>query len=233
MSAKPNGKAKARDRGIFEILPIERMVPEAASNLASGANPATPLVEPASLDPFDPAKLRLSQDFATSAGVKKHLTTVPVRKPSKEWFVQVHKDDNFRLQTYVIELKEEREMYLVDRSLWDNLSTEATFGPRALFTAISRQDVLFIWPVRLPSSDGKLDTWNESALEAASLATGRWIRVAANMALGAYESTEATANIPAPVWPEMSFQGLLKIAFRGRFIDSMDHIVLRRLRGEA
>jgi len=41
-------------------------------------------------DPFDPAKLRLTQDFTVATGVKKLLTTVPVRKPGKESFVQTH-----------------------------------------------------------------------------------------------------------------------------------------------
>lgn len=34
-------------------------------------------------DPFNPANLRLTQDFATSVGVKKMMLTVPVRKPDK------------------------------------------------------------------------------------------------------------------------------------------------------
>ena len=34
------------------------------------------------LDPFDPASLRLSQDFAANAGVKKAILTIPVRKPA-------------------------------------------------------------------------------------------------------------------------------------------------------
>ena len=69
-------------------------------------------------DPFDPSRLRLSQDFVAAAGVKKLLTTIPVRKPSKEWFIQTHADQTYRLQTCVIELKEDSETYLVDPSLW-------------------------------------------------------------------------------------------------------------------
>jgi hypothetical protein len=56
-------------------------------------------------DPFDPARLRLSQDFSAAIGVKKLLTTVPVRKPSKEWFVRCHPDPAYRIETFVIELK--------------------------------------------------------------------------------------------------------------------------------
>jgi hypothetical protein len=58
----------------------------------------------------------LSQDFA-DLGVKKALITVPVRKPDKAWFFRVHPDEDRRLQTYVIELKEERETYLVAKPL--------------------------------------------------------------------------------------------------------------------
>ena len=39
-------------------------------------------------DPFDPAALRLSQDFASSIGVKKVLTVVPCRKPNRHEFVR-------------------------------------------------------------------------------------------------------------------------------------------------
>jgi hypothetical protein len=185
-------------------------------------------------DPFDPASLRLSQDFASSLGVKKVLMTVPVRKPSREWFVRVHPDADYRLQTAVIELKEDREIYLVEPSLWPELSTvEATFSPRALNTAINRQGVVILWPIRLPEPDGKIDEWSQSALEAAEMATTKWVRVTANMDLGAYDVYEATGDLPDPVWPDLTFQELLKLGFKDRYIDDMDHAVLRKLRGEA
>ena len=184
-------------------------------------------------DPFDPARLRLSQDFAASLGVKKALLTVPVRKPAKEWWIQVHPNPAYRIQTAVLELKEDREVYLVDPELWSELATESTFSPRALFTAITRQNVLFLWPIRLPGPDGKTDEWSRSALEAATRAGGNWVRVQANMYLGAYEVQETIADIAAPQWPETSFRNLLEVAFRDRRIDDRNHPVLRRLRGEA
>ncbi len=85
--------------------------------------------------------------------------------------------------------------------------------------------------MRLPGPDGKIDDWNRSALEAATIATGKWVRVAANMALGAYDVFEATGEIPPPTWPGTSFCDLLALAFKGRLVDSVDHPVLRRLRG--
>ena len=203
------------------------------SGNGNGIPPTSHAPAAAAPDPFDPASLRLSQDFAASIGVKKALLTVPVRKPAKEWFVQVHPAEAYRIQTCVLELKEDRETYLVAQPLWPDLAAESTFGPRALFTAQNRQGVVFVWPVRLPGPDGRIDEWNRSALEAATMAAGKWVRVAANMSLGAYDVFEATGDIAAPTWPVTPFRDLLAVAFKGRLVDSLDHPVLRRLRGEA
>jgi hypothetical protein len=226
------------------------MIPESSDNRAAAdANPladglADSNFDPAALeasasppqasgaDPFDPASLRLSQEFGAGLGVKKALLSVPVRKPANSWWVRVHAAPEYRLQTAVIELKEDRETYLVAPILWDDLMTEATFSPRALFTAVNRQGVLFLWPIRLPRADGRADEWNRTALEAAEQATKGWVRVAANMALGAYDVFEAGGQLGEPDWPALPLRELLRIAFKDRFIDSLDHPVLRRLRGE-
>lgn len=138
-----------------------------------------------------------------------------------------------RLETCVLELKEDRETYLVAPTLWPELASESTFGPRALYAAMNRQNVLFVWPVRLPGSDGKIDDWNRSALEAAGMAATHWVRVASNMALGAYDVFQAKADWPEPDWPDVPFNELLRVAFKGRVIESFDHPTLKRLRGEA
>ena len=179
---------------------------------------------------FDLEKLRLSQNFAETVGVKKKIITVPVRKPHRQSFVRVHPDESWRLETAVIEVKEDRETYLVDPAFWSELPGEII--PKVLFTAVNRQDVVFLWPIRLPGEDGRHNEWHRSALEAAQLATKQWVRVVANMPLGAYDVFEATGNFPEPEWPDISFRELLQIAFRDKFIQSLDHPVIRRLRGE-
>jgi hypothetical protein len=182
-------------------------------------------------NPFDPAALRLSGDFA-ALGVKKKLLKIPVSKPDKAWFVRTHPDDAYRLETCLLVLKEEREFYLVAPALWPDLAGEPTFAPQVLSLGINRQGVLFFWPVRLAGPDGKPNSWNESALEAAGLARDHWVRVTANLSLGAYEVHEATGDFPAPEWPDAPMRELLEIAFRGKRIDSPEHPVLRKLRGE-
>lgn len=211
--------------------PTDNGRPDDVRAPATAADVAKPPAD--SLDPFDPARLRLSQDYAATLGVKKLILTVPVRKPSKEWWIQTHPDPAYRIETTVLELKEDRETYLVAPELRHALAGESTFGLRALVTAISSHGVLFLWAIRLPGIDGKLDSWNESALEVARRAAGRWMRISANMALGAYDVRESVADLAEPEWPDVSFRDLLATAFKGRRIDSLDHPVLRRLRGEA
>jgi hypothetical protein len=180
---------------------------------------------------FNPASLRLPQNFsAANVGVKRVLNTVPIRKPGNQEFVRVHEDPAFTLETMVLELKEDRETFIVCPSLWSELSGELV--PKALYTTISRQKVVALWPVRLATEDGRSDRWSSSAHDAAKLAKTRWVRVQANMSLGAYDIFAATGNIPEPEWPDVSMDQIIEIAFRDRMVDSLDHPALRRLRGE-
>jgi hypothetical protein len=205
----------------------------ASNGQASGLAMAEADLAKPEADPYNLESLRLGQDFASAVGVKKLVTTIPVRKPSKEWFVRTHPDPDYRLQTAVLELKEDRETYLVSPTLWCGLASEATFSPRLLVTAINRQGVLFHWPIRLPGADGKIDDWSRSALDAANEAKSRWVRVTSNMSLNAYEIGVATGLALEPSWPDIAFQEIIKIAFRDKMISEWNHPVLRRLRGEA
>ena len=178
---------------------------------------------------FDPDSLTLTQNYSDLAGVKKIVSTIPVRKPGKQDFVRTHKDSVYRLDTAVLELKDERETYLVNPALRAELQGELI--TKSLILTINRQNILSLWPIRLPSEDGRLDNWNTSAAEAAVMAQDKWVRVSSNMALGAYDIFEATGEIPEPEWPDMPMSEILEIAFRGRYIDSLEHAVLKKLQG--
>ena len=202
---------------------------------AVGASPPAPPmlgVPNSATGLIDLGRLRLSQDFDKELGVTKALTTVPVRKPDRFSFVRVHPAAEYRLDTLVLTLKGEgaTETYLVDPGLRSDLAGELI--PTALFTVITRQGVLLLWPIRLPDQHGRIDHWNRSALEAAKLAMEKWVRVAANMGLGGYDVFVPTGSFAEPVWPDVSFQELVEVAFRDHFIQDRDHVVLRKLRGE-
>jgi hypothetical protein len=181
-------------------------------------------------DPFDPASLRLDQSFLQHQGAKKLLTEVPVRKPGRQEFVRVHPSSDFRVSLIaIIELKEEREFYLVPPNMAPDLPSEIDLA--SLFTSINRQGDLFLWPVKLPKSDGRRDRWRSSSMTGAELAMAKWVRMTANMTAGLYDIFEAIGNIPDPTWPEYDFRKLLEVAFNGMIVDRHDHPVINRLHG--
>jgi hypothetical protein len=200
--------------------------PKLVIDLVENPTPEAPAAAP---DPFDLEFLRLDQSFLEGVGVKKVLNTVPTRKPNPQEFLPVHPSDKYRLPLAVIELRDDREIYLLPPPIAQQLPGE--YVMTTLYLAINRQGVLFLWPVKLPGSDGKILVWRTSAVEAAELAMTRWIRVKANLSLGAYEIYEAAATIPDPTWPELTYQEILRIAFKDRYVDSLNHPVVKRLRG--
>lgn len=183
------------------------------------------------LDPFDPASLRLGASATAGIGVKRVLNNIPCSKPNKQEFVRVHPDESYRLETAILRDEVQREDYLVASALWRNLAAE--IKPVRLAAAITRHGNVFLWPAILPAPDGRSNRWHESMLEAQSHATRYWVRVQADMSIGEYSLFEATGNFPEPEWPDLTFKQMLKLAFRTRMIDSMDHAILRSLRGEA
>jgi hypothetical protein len=170
-----------------------------AEDIAKKLNLVSPDNQPGeqpALNPFDPERLRIGLNFTEGVGVKKIINTVPVRKPNKQDFIRVHPDEAFRLAVAVIDLRDDRETYLVLPEIARDIPGE--YAMVMLYTCIARSGVLFFWPVKLPGSDGRQTDWARSEAEAAEMAMKRWVRIRANLNLGAYEASEATGIIPDP-----------------------------------
>jgi hypothetical protein len=193
---------------------LEVVEPGATTTTIANTNSVAP-------DPFDLKGLRLNQNFVESAGVKKLLTTVPVGRMNPQEFVRIHPGENYREAFALIELKEDREFYVLRREIAEELPGE--FFLATLFTCINRQGVVRLVPVKLPSPDGRVNEWHRSLLEGIKAAMQSWLRIKANMSLGAYETILATGTIPDPTWPKESFEELLRVAFRDRVVDRTDH----------
>lgn len=191
---------------------------------------ALPAGEPR--DPFDPAALRIDSTTNASLGVERPILVVPVRKPDRQMFFRVHPSPDMRIDCHIIELQNEREIYLVTPHIAAMLPGETK--PARFLTCIPRVGGgIFLWPLKLPSEDGRTSGWAMTAQKAAELAETKWVRMQSNMGMGAYDVSTST-HIPDPVWPEISMRELLRIAFGdGRLIDRDDHPVIRQLLGSA
>jgi hypothetical protein len=203
-------------------------------------NPEPPKASESSLAAVTPAlglfadleKLRLNQDLLANCGVTSCFESIRITRPSKEWFIRVH--PTARLNTGIIELRDDNEIYIVAPELWASLAAESTFGPRALVLAVTKQGTPFIWPIRLPSSDGRIDSWNKSALTVATgVAVKHWVRLQPDKQAQGYKIDIATADYGEPKWPDLSWEQILQIAFRDFEIHTLDAPVLQRLRGRA
>ena len=184
----------------------------------------------AEFDPFDPENMRISADYAEQIGVKKLLVNVPVGKPNRHEYVRVRDEEGWSVRTWIFEDKLDREVFYIHPHLVPELSLEAT--PAVLYTAITRQGKLFLWPVKLPGTDGKDNPWNCTAREAAEKAKTKWVRMSANQPAGYYDVYEAVENLSPPEWPDATHKEILRLAFRDHYIDSINHPILQRLRGE-
>jgi hypothetical protein len=190
---------------------------------------AAPIQPP---DPFDPAQFAASSAIQGNAGVIKELVTCPVRKPNKQEFVRVHPGEDYQLRAHILELKEERETYLVMPALAAGLPGETRTVNLRL--AVSRQGAVFLWPVPEPSLDGRETGWGASARAAAINGESNWVRLIANMAQGAYDVFVASGALGTPVWPEKALRDILAVAFGESFIiRDAGHPVVRRLLGRA
>ena len=181
-------------------------------------------------NPFDPASLRLSQAISAGSGVEKLLLVMPVQKPPRQAFVRVHSDPDFRLPIALLELKDERETYVVVPDVAVQIPSEVKHVD--LRVSVTQQGIPFLWPVPLPPNDRTENSWSMTARTAAERAEQVWVRMVANMSAQSYDVHVASSIAAEPVWPTKSMAELLEIAFRnGKLIDSLDHPVVQRLLG--
>jgi hypothetical protein len=182
-------------------------------------------------NPISLANLTLPQDFLDGLTVEKLETFIHVGKPRKSWWVRVHPDESYQLDNTLV-LDYEDEIYLIAPPIRKDLLSETCVVQRRIVTAITRQGQVFLWPLKPPCPNGRVISWSQSAFQASNAAKVDWVRVISNMSKKEYEVLRAKGPLAEPAWPKETFNELLKIAFKDRWIDSLDHEILRQLRGE-
>jgi hypothetical protein len=196
----------------------------------------TPPPEPDPYDPFAVETMRLSQ--ATLKGsAKKLITNYTVRKiPRRGSFFRVHPDPGYQYITYLYLEKDEagldKDTYLITPRFVAQLDDEykSVMQSTILFLAIERHaEKPFVWRVGIPLDGAKDNLFWSSAREKADIAKTQWIRIAAGT--GCYDHYEPKGAIPDPVWPEIPFGEILRLAFKNHVIDSMDHSIMQALAG--
>lgn len=153
--------------------------------------------------------------------------SIPIGYPGKLDFFCVYPGSGYYADVLILEDQRAKETYLVSPKLRAELEGDAS--PAAITLTANQHGELFLWLVKHPSFDGELFSTNR--LEAMARARMEWVRLKRRQEKG-YEIITASVNFPEPEWPTETFEEILRQTFAGKFISSLDHPIVRRLRGE-
>jgi hypothetical protein len=182
-------------------------------------------------NPFNAASIRLAPDFVETAGTKKMVTTVPIREmPGKQDWIRTQPNPDYTITPVAfVKLEEERELYGIAPHIAAGLP-EYEYHKAHLILAITRQGTPFFWAAKISTGSQGL-SWYNSRLVAIEQTQKQWCRVVPNIQASGYDLIVTRGNIPDPVWPDMSMEDLLQIAFKNKYVDREDHPLFDKLWG--
>lgn len=154
---------------------------------------------------------------------------IAVRKPRKNEYVRVSADPNQTLTTVVYTDPDSGEVYFVKPELRPAIITGGSTKMLAL--AINQMGGVFIRPVPVDDELSRRNAYNETAREAYQKAKDDWVLMVGDQAARYYRIYIAQGELPAPTWPDRPFAELLMLAFAHRTIDSMNHPIIKAMRG--
>lgn len=203
----------------------------AATSSTPASGPTEMKQDASTTSKFDPSNYRQSQHVTmeeTAIPTRMLQTVIPVRKPGKKQFVRVHPSAEFRIDGIpTIEDESTGEIYLLAADLQLPADLENKVDYLNLATAITADGSLFLWHFK-----NSTNSWSDSARIAIRHASRQWVRVVADRSSNGYK-LESPMIAPAdPVWPNLSITEILETAFGSRYIDSLKHPLIKKLRGD-
>jgi hypothetical protein len=160
------------------------------------------------------------------------LVNVAVDKPPNNVYFRCHRDLMLD-ETTVVRDKKDRTTYYVH----PNMRKRPKIAPRLrwvtpVLTSTWPIGDFFLWPVPMLIGDRPFHAW-KSERAAYELALDSWVSLVWSSEQSDFLVEPAEGIDHTPIWPERSFEELLKLGFDGKIIDSEEHPYVRRLRGLA
>jgi hypothetical protein len=186
----------------------------------------------ADVDPFD---LDAQKVHGAEAYVQDMLVTVSARKPDRSQFFRVRSGPEWTIDLFLFTRKMEGragETYMIAPTIRDELpvSVREEVKLHRLFVCVDKRGVPFIWPARLPNPLMP-SAYHTSALDIAKVAEEKWVRMYSDTAAGYYKMHVAEGDYGEPAWTQFKLGELVKLAYKERLIDSLDHDVIKELVG--
>jgi hypothetical protein len=154
---------------------------------------------------------------------------VYVGKPQPARYVRAYRNNEFAHEFGFVYDQTGDQQYLVLPDLIDEIGVDVRM--RKLFTLVDWHGDVWLWPLLTSDGRGRTDPYTRSAHEAIEAAYEEWVRL---IVIG---GTNKITVMPSadrhidPTWPADYYDAIRK-GFTGRVIDSLDHPVVRRLRGQ-
>lgn len=201
----------------------------------NGASDPAEAVDPLSVfDNLDAIRRNVSTDLINEKSVLVHL---PVRKPQPREYFRMCDNPAMSINMGVFIHKVEGQIgeevyYILPGSPAERyLEAKEEMRTVQIVLCVNRHRVWFLWALPVHGGDGPVPGYISSARTVAHAALSKWVRLKWRRALGAYDLQVAEGLDQVPEWPDMTFSELLKLAFKDRFIQDLDHSVMMELRG--
>jgi hypothetical protein len=163
------------------------------------------------------------------------IVNVDVGKPPRDCYFRGNSDPAWRLEDQVVvPVKDSDELFYI--SPFSNMDSHPKLKQRLRKVTLV---TVTTWPANTPRiwplpvlGQGKKDckAW-KSARAAFELSLTKWTQMCWNETESNYNIEVAEGLEHEPIWPELGFSALLKMAFDGKIIESEDHDFVRQLRG--
>jgi hypothetical protein len=180
---------------------------------------------------FDPARWKTPVDarLDPKAPIKPAaFSKLEVRKPPADHYVHVHPDPDFNgvFPLYADSLVKRYEPYLIAPELMDTLPPQVKVNVKWVRLAVAMTDtgLLFLWHVAQTGSE-----FHESGDSCILTTMTVWKKVIPDGS--GYRMEPPEASLADPVFPGWCFGEYLTRAFKDRYIDNLNHEVIKRLRG--
>ncbi len=125
--------------------------------------------------------------------------------------------------------------FLLDPALYHEVIETKKLKLVTIFTGITYgSSEICLSDIPQPDAEGKDHEFNRTRRLAYNEAETRWVKLQRNDSIGAYDTVLAISNHPEPEWPEepQNMVKAIELAFKDKFIDDHNHLVLKKLRGE-
>lgn len=180
------------------------------------------------MENFNLKDLVLSDSYAAPATATPKTAEIGLGYPGKLDFFRVRQDGEYQAQFLILEDTREKQTYLVTPALAGELEGDA--APAIVALCANQHGEQFLFVAKLPWYDG--EPFATSRLEAMDRARTEWVRLRRSVSQKGYDIITAAKPFPEPAWSDETFEDLIRQAFKNNVIGSLDHPIVKKLRGE-